>query len=481
MGTIQEALRELKKQRRINEAKSPKHLKESKLLKEDQDTNDLYIIEDSMGFYIGDTESPSWNRDDSLISPDGVDVELGFVNDEEDAYKFTKAQAAEMARFLDRHYVGNDFNGDGEEYDYTIKPVTSKKSVQEAIVEESGPVDQDGDTEVLSFSLRKAVGESLNEEAGPVDQDGDIEDLSFNLRKFYQESCNKKEINESNDEETTASEPVNEFTVGAILSKFKDKDENAIVKVLPIDFAGQLLNINLSVDEDEEGNLTIGGTLTPIETKEENDIEQTDDTENVELEDEEELEEDLGSVDEDGDVEDLSFSLRDSYAESLNEAKDPEQKVTFENIRKLPGFDNVERKAAMAMVKYAKQNNDIDTIQDFKDFLDDNYGKIGVAIQMGNKLNSADFADLVSDDKKFADVITKICRKINWIDDNGYYVDDEGDGGRANAKKPSVNELIRNYIKLATKDAVGQKITYKILDKAYFDNDYSGLEKVDLK
>ncbi len=371
------------------------------------------------------------------------------------------------------------------------KKVKSKKTVvQESLNEGAlGPVDQDGDTEVLSFSLRKACGESLNEEAGPVDQDGDVEDLSFNLRKFYQESCNSKEITESNDEETTASDDVNEFTVGAILSKFKDKDENDIVKVLPIDFDGQQFDINLSVNEDEEGNLTISGTLTPIEAKEENDIkqiddttdDQTDDTENVELEDEEELEEELGPVDEDGDVEDLSFNLRDSYTESLNEAKDPEQKVTFENIRKLPGFDNVERKAAMAMVKYAKENNDIDTIQDFKDFLDDNYGKIGVAIQMGNRLNSADFADLVADDKKFADVITKICRKINWIDENGYYVDDEGDGSRANAKKPSVNELIRNYIKLATKDTVGQKITYQVLDKAYFDNDYSGLEKVNLK
>ena len=328
---------------------------------------------------------------------------------------------------------------------------------------------------------------SLNESIG--DEDGDIEVTSFNLHDFYQESCGRNSVNESDEDtvnddylpvDTTENdnEAINdsqtstsELTVGAILSKFKDKDENDIVKVLPVEFNGEETNVSLSFDEDEDGNIVINTTLTPIENlKLENDDETEED-----IEDDETIDEALG--DEDGDIEVTSFNLHDLYSESLNEEKDPEQKITFENIRKIPGFDNVERKAAMAMVKYAKENNDIDTIQDFKNFLDDNYGKIGVAIQMGNRLNSADFADLVADDKKFADVITKICRKINWIDDDGYYVDGKSDETRANAKKPSITELIRNYIKLADKSENGQKLTYQILDKAYFDNDYSGLGK----
>ena len=401
MGTIQEALKELRKQRKINES----NIKEAS----------------NLGRIKYDGMMITYNKDEYSDPEEVKDVidDLKYINTDE----FKDAKSVSIANF--DYYIIN-----GKKYDV---------------------------------------------------RDGFLTPVGMSPEEY----AKARKVNESADEENTASDDVNEFTVGAILSKFKDKDENDIVRVLPIDFDGKQFEINLSVNEDEEGNLTISGTLTPIETKEENDIEPSDDTtddqtgdnENVELEDEEELEEDLGNVDEDGDVEDLNFNLRDYYNESINEAKDPEQKITFENIRKLPGFDNVERKAAMAMVKYAKENNDIDTIQDFKDFLDDNYGKIGVAIQMGNRLNSADFADLVADDKKFADVITKICRKINWIDDNGYYVDAESDEARANAKKPSITELIRNYIKLADKSENGQKLTYQILDKAYFDNDYSGLGK----
>ena len=109
--------------------------------------------------------------------------------------------------------------------------------------------------------------------------------------------------------------------------------------------------------------------------------------------------------------------------------------------------------------------------------MDDNYGKTGVAIQMGGRLLPTDFYELVKDDRHFIDVITKICKKIEWINDEGIYID----GGSADGDKPSIEELILEYLRSASKDEEGQKITYDVLEKAYFDNNYSNLEPAKFK
>lgn len=198
---------------------------------------------------------------------------------------------------------------------------TEKKTLDEDVNTEKDNPELAENCEDGNCNTVNECDQALQEDAVLlVDQDGDIEKPDFNLQKFYSESCNKENITEAEEDAEATEEEVfeqpedtegdetqadehqeditNEFTVGAILSKFQDKDENAIVKVAPIEFEGQTYNINLDVNEDEEGNLTLTGVLTPVEAVE----------------------------------------------ESLNEKVDPDKKVTPENIAKLEEFNNVKKK-----------------------------------------------------------------------------------------------------------------------------------------
>lgn len=81
-----------------------------------------------------------------------------------------------------------------------------------------------------------------------------------------------EETAEEADEEEPA-EPKNEFTAGEIVDAFSKFDKDAVVKVLPIEFGEQTLDINLAVEVDDEDNINIGGTLVPVEDAENSDDE----------------------------------------------------------------------------------------------------------------------------------------------------------------------------------------------------------------
>lgn len=78
------------------------------------------------------------------------------------------------------------------------------------------------------------------------------------------------EVEETTDDEVDeeSAEPKNEFTAGEIVDTFSKFDKDAVVKVLPIEFGEQTLDINLAVEIDDEDNINIGGTLVPVEDAE---------------------------------------------------------------------------------------------------------------------------------------------------------------------------------------------------------------------
>lgn len=75
------------------------------------------------------------------------------------------------------------------------------------------------------------------------------------------------------DDEEEPAEPKNEFTAGEIVDAFSKFDKDAVVKVLPVEFGEQTLDINLAVEIDDEDNINIGGTLVPVEDAENSDDE----------------------------------------------------------------------------------------------------------------------------------------------------------------------------------------------------------------
>lgn len=75
------------------------------------------------------------------------------------------------------------------------------------------------------------------------------------------------------DDEEEPAEPKNEFTAGEIVDAFSKFDKDAVVKVLPVEFGEQTLDINLAVEVDDEDNINIGGTLVPVEDAENSDDE----------------------------------------------------------------------------------------------------------------------------------------------------------------------------------------------------------------
>lgn len=83
------------------------------------------------------------------------------------------------------------------------------------------------------------------------------------------------EVEETTEDEVDeeSAEPKNEFTAGEIVDTFSKFDKDAVVKVLPIEFGEQTLDINLAVEIDDEDNINIGGTLVPVEDAENSDDE----------------------------------------------------------------------------------------------------------------------------------------------------------------------------------------------------------------
>lgn len=321
MATIQEALRELRAQRTIKENK--KINIEKKTLDEDVTEIEAIDLTEEQENKIVDMMYEQAKNDITQKKVSHIDYlkiledVCGFrdLRNLKNSNTVLNKIAAKVALKLTK-----DFNKDVYAT-YTVEPSLvftfhkNRYSVDNHLYEETENC-EDGNCNTVN-----ECDQALQENAVLlVDQDGDIEKPDFNLQKFYSESCNKENITEAEEnaeateeevfeqpedtegDETQADEPqedtANELTVGAILSKFQDKDENAIVKVAPIELEDKTYNINLDVNEDEEGNLTLTGVLTPVEAVE----------------------------------------------ESLNEKVDPDKKVTPENIAKLEEFKNVKKK-----------------------------------------------------------------------------------------------------------------------------------------
>lgn len=184
--------------------------------------------------------------------------------------------------------------------------------------------------------------------------------------------------------------------------------------------------------------------------------------------------------DEDGDIEVTSFNLHNFFQENLNEAVEPEEKLTAENIKKDKTFANLPDKVIKKLIQWAQDDENVNTLTEFLDWFGGYNSLAECGVDKGETLDATDFYSLVENDKKFEDVITNICKKINWINNDGYYVDDDSDGSRKNAKKPTIKELTLNFIRLADSANNGKEYTFKILKDAYLKNDYSELSKVDL-
>ena len=181
--------------------------------------------------------------------------------------------------------------------------------------------------------------------------------------------------------------------------------------------------------------------------------------------------------DEDGDIEVTSFSLPESLKEDLIVEKvEPENKLTVENIKKDKTYSKLPDKVVKKLIKWSEDEYDAETLEDFLSWIGGYNSLTECAIVNGMDLDATDFYLLVEGDKKFEDVIKKICQIIKWIDKDGYYVDD--DGTAKNRKKPSVRELIINFIRFASKEDRAE--TFDILKKAYIDNNYKGLPQLDV-
>lgn len=137
-----------------------------------------------------------------------------------------------------------------------------------------------------------------------------------------------KEV-ETETTDAKAKAPKSEFTVKEITSALKDLDENATVKVLPIEFGEQELEIKLSLDADEDGNPVIGGIITPTEEDEdetktedstdENEVETEEQSEEEKSEDETEKVEEVEEVEEKTEEEQSTVSLTEEEILALKD------------------------------------------------------------------------------------------------------------------------------------------------------------------
>lgn len=134
-------------------------------------------------------------------------------------------------------------------------------------------------------------------------------------KKDKEEDKSDKKKDDKSDEESEEVEPKNEFTVKEITDAFKGLDKDAVVKVLPIEFGGEELNINLYLDKADEDNLVIGGTIVPEENDENIDNPETGETVDV-FGNEDVAASDTGAEDivDDAFIEDFKKTVRENKA-----------------------------------------------------------------------------------------------------------------------------------------------------------------------
>lgn len=357
-----------------------------------------------------------------------------------------------------------------------------------------------------SNKAKKPVKESLeNDDAVKTDEcfteallgdeDGDIEVTSFNLHNFYQECLDKKPITE--EESSTADEVPAEVPAEEVASEEEVPSEEVAADEPEDDILTKLNAAIIIPEEDKElsaedeafnkGIQTAIDILTAAKDAESDDDSNAEGTEaeaNENAEetpvDDENIEEALG--DEDGDIEVKSFNLHDEFSESINEEKqDSDKKLTVDNVKNIAEYKDLPNKVVNKLITWAEDEFGANNMDDFVDWINGYNSLAECAIVNGSKLDATDFWSLVKDDEKFANVISKVCRKIGWTDNQGYYTDEEGSTGeRKNGKKPSPEELTLEYITCSLPDNESKEYTFKILEDAYCRNNYSKLGTLDL-
>lgn len=118
-------------------------------------------------------------------------------------------------------------------------------------------------TDITTEAYDEELEEAASEEETPETED--------NIDEEPTEGEAEETADEADEEEPA--EPKNEFTAGEIVDAFSKFDKDAVVKVLPVEFGEQTLDINLAVEVDDEDNINIGGTLVPVEDAENSDDE----------------------------------------------------------------------------------------------------------------------------------------------------------------------------------------------------------------
>lgn len=117
-------------------------------------------------------------------------------------------------------------------------------------------------------TMEAYINEELEEAASGEEE---VPETEENIDEEPTEGAVEETTEDEVDEESA--EPKNEFTAGEIVDAFSKFDKDAVVKVLPIEFGEQTLDINLAVEIDDEDNINIGGTLVPVEDAENSDDE----------------------------------------------------------------------------------------------------------------------------------------------------------------------------------------------------------------
>ena len=165
----------------------------------------------------------------------------------------------------------------------------------------------------------------------------------------------------------------------------------------------------------------------------------------------------------------------------LIEKQDKDKKLTAANVKNIAEYKDLPNKVVNKLITWAEDEFGANNVDDFIDWINGYNSLAECAIVNGSKLDATDFWSLVKDDKKFESVINKVCRKIGWTDNQGYYVDYEGGSGeRKNGKKPTTEELTLEYITCSLPDNESKEYTFKILEDAYCKNNYSKLSDLDL-
>lgn len=183
-------------------------------------------------------------------------------------------------------------------------------------------------------------------------------------------------------------------------------------------------------------------------------------------------------VDQDGDVEDPNFDLTSTYDESLKK-DDLTEALTKEDVKQADErFKNISDSLINKLIKFAKQDIlDPKAKLDAKAFIDwiddacDGGTLTPIAIEFGPELSAVDVWELVDGDEKFANTITTLAKKINYIDKEGFDV--EGTG-----KKPTTKELTLELIRNTPQNEKDLDDLYNILNKAYYNDDYSEVNEI---